>query len=293
MKSGREDARRVLILGAGIGGTAVLEILHEEDMAEVVGIADSNPEARGLVLARKLGIPVFTDISTAVEACKPCTAFNVTGDETVEKIAGKALGAGSVIGGLEAKLIVRMVDQMRKSREQLLYEANHDPLTGLYNRRHIQNVLDNLLSQAARYGTPLSIVLLDLDLFKPINDTHGHPAGDAVLKSCTQMLRNHIRDADIIGRWGGEEFIVLLPHTDNAAALIAARHWLDVVCSTPIHLPDGQEIHISFSAGVASYKSCNDQAPMEKRIEDLLHRTDQLLYQAKREGRKRACGESS
>jgi len=292
LKRHKEDPRRVLILGAGDGGTSVLEMLRDEELVTIVGVADSNPDAEGMVLARELGIPVFPDIDSAVEACKPCVAFNLTSNEMVEDVLAGSLGAGGVIGGMEARLIVRMVSQIKETREQLRYEATHDALTGIYNRRHIQTLLGETVSQASRYGFPFSIALLDLDYFKSINDTHGHPAGDAALKGTVQSLRTCVRDADVIGRWGGEEFIILLPHTENNEAVLAAEHWLAHVCQTPIHLPDGKDIQISFSAGVASYKAPGDKTTTAERVEALLHQADQHLYKAKREGRKRVCGNS-
>jgi len=287
-----EDPRRVLILGAGEGGTAVLEMLRDEPLVDIVGVADTKPDAGGMKLAAELGIPVFNDIPSAIQACRPCVAFNLTGNEMVEDVVAENLGVGGVIGGLEARLIVRMVSQIKETREQLRYEATHDALTCIYNRRHLQTLLGEALSQASRYDTPFSVALLDLDHFKQVNDTHGHPAGDAVLKAVVDTLNACIRDADIIGRWGGEEFLILLPHTGNKEAVKAARQWLKRVQNTPITLPDGQQIHCSFSAGVASYKERGDKARAVERTEALLHDADKRLYQAKNAGRGCICGEA-
>lgn len=285
MKRLKEDPRRVLILGAGNGGTSVLEMLHDEPLVEIVGVADVNPDAKGIELARKLGISIFSDIDSAVHACKPCVAFNLTSNEMVDDVVAQTLGVGGVIGGLEARLIVRMISQIKDTREQLRYEATHDALTGIYNRRHMQTLLGEALSQASRYTVPISIVLLDLDNFKTINDTHGHQAGDAALRAVVKALKGCIRSADIIARWGGEEFIVLLQHTDKAEAKLAAEHWLEQVGQTPVLLPDGQEIRISFSAGIASYHASGDQLPVNELIETMLHEADQRLYLAKGAGR--------
>jgi len=286
-----EDPRRVLILGAGEGGTAVLEMLRDEPLVEIVGVADTKPDARGMQLAAELGIPVFSDIPSAIQACRPCVAFNLTGNEMVEDVVAENLGVGGVIGGLEARLIVRMVNQIKDTREQLRYEATHDALTGIYNRRHLQTLLGEALSQASRYNIPFSVVLLDLDHFKQVNDTHGHPAGDAVLKAVVDALNACIRDADTMGRWGGEEFLILLPHTGNSEAVKAAKQWLKRIQDTPITLPDGQQIHCSFSAGVASYKDNGKKPTTFERTEALLHAADQRLYQAKNNGRACITGE--
>jgi len=290
MKRVQEDPRRVLILGAGEGGTAVLEMLQEEVLVNVVGVADIKPEAKGMSLARKLGIPVFSSVESAISACAPCVAFNLTGNEMVENVVAESLGVGGVIGGLEARLIVRMVNQLKQSKEKLHYEATHDPLTGAYNRRYLQTLLSDGLAQASRYHVPYSVALLDLDHFKLVNDTHGHPAGDAVLKTVVQTLRAGVRDVDVIGRWGGEEFLILLPHTNHDEAILAAEHWLEWVSTTAIELPDGQTIRVSFSAGIASYKAPDDKRPTTERIEALLQEADQSLYEAKRSGRNKVCG---
>ncbi|MDQ6971211.1 MAG: diguanylate cyclase [Mariprofundaceae bacterium] len=290
MKRVQEDPRRVLILGAGEGGTALLEMLQEEVLVNVVGVADIKPDAKGMALARKLGIPIFSSVESAIADCAPCVAFNLTGNEMVETVVAESLGVGGVIGGLEARLIVRMVNQLKQSKEQLHYEATHDPLTGAYNRRHLQTLLSDGLAQASRYHVPYSVALLDLDHFKQVNDTYGHPAGDAVLKTVVQTLRAGVRDVDVIGRWGGEEFLILLPHTNHDEAILAAEHWLEWVSTTAIELPDGQTIRVSFSAGIASYKTPDDTRPMTERIEALLREADQSLYAAKRSGRNKVCG---
>ena len=290
-----EDPHRALILGAGEGGTAVLEMLNDEELVDVVGIADVNPRAPGMRLARAVGVPVFTDIGEALKACAPCVAFNLTGNEMVDDVVAEALGVGAVIGGMEARLIVRMISKIKATKEQLRFEATHDHLTGAYNRRHIMEVLERGMAQAVRYGFPYSVVLIDLDHFKQVNDTHGHAAGDAVLKAVVEGLRNGMREADTLGRWGGEEFIVLLPHTAGQDAQSAAGKWLDDVSSRSVELPEGRRIPVSFSAGVACFDGASEGSnlPVGEHIERLLRQADERLYAAKRSGRSMVCGASS
>jgi len=287
-----EDPRRVLILGGGTGGMAALEMLRDEALVKMVGVVDTNPQAEGMILARKLDIPVFDSIEAGITACAPCVAFNLTGNEMVEDVVAEKIGVGGVIGGLEARLIVRMINRIKETKKQLQREATHDHLTEIYNRRHIMALLEKGLLQAARYEFPYSVVLIDLDHFKQVNDTYGHPAGDAVLISAVNVLQSCIRDADTLGRWGGEEFIVLLPHTSEQEAVKAAQKWIEHIAATPVALPDGQKTHISFSAGVACYAEKHDRQPVQERIEELLRQTDINLYEAKRGGRKKACGTS-
>lgn len=280
-----EHPRRALILGGGHGGSAMLEMLQNEELVEVVGVADRHPDAPAMLLAKENGISTYHDIERAIKDCTPCIAFNLTGNEMVEDVAAGLLGVGGVIGGLEAKLILKMVNRLRDAKEKLRFEATHDPLTGAYNRRHILATLHEGIAQSRRYDFPYSVVLIDLDHFKSVNDTYGHPAGDAVLKKIVKTLQSSIRDADILGRWGGEEFLVLLPHTPEVQATIATEKWLASVTSRPVTLPDGSRIFASFSAGVAEFSPDAANASVETEAENLLHLADGYLYQAKGAGR--------
>lgn len=222
MKRLRDDPSRVVILGAGSGGLSMLELLSQESLVNVVAVVDHNPDAPGMALATELGISVYTDIEKALVSSAPCVAFNLTGNEMVEAIASDILGTGAVIGGLEAKLMWRMVTNLHDAKDRLEYQASHDELTGLYNRHHMLKEMERELNQAVRYEVPFSLVLIDLDYFKKVNDTYGHAAGDEVLKYVAQLLKKGARTTDVIGRWGGEEFLVLLPHStaENALKLL-------------------------------------------------------------------------
>ena len=281
----REDPHRALILGGGEGGLAIFEMLRDEELVDIVGVADRDPNAPAMVRARDMGIPTYEDIGEAVKQSAPCVAFNLTGNEMVENVAAEILGAGGVIGGLEARLILRMINRLKEAKARLRFEATHDPLTGIYNRRHMQQLLHDGLAQARRYGFPYSIALLDLDHFKRVNDTHGHAAGDAVLRHATGVLRSTIREADILGRWGGEEFLVLLPHAPEARAARAARKWLDRLRAAPAELPDGTALPVSFSAGVAGFDPDQAAETTDAEAERLLHVADERLYAAKAAGR--------
>ncbi len=286
MQDFRADPSRVVVLGAGRGGTAMLEMLSGEPLADVVAVVDKNPDAEGMKYARSMGIATYQDVKEALLACAPCIAFNLTNNEMVEEMAYDVLGAGGVIGGLEARFIWHMVTGLKKTKEELRYQATHDVLTGLYNRRFVTEQLEQQVSQAIRYGMVCSLILIDLDHFKHVNDTYGHAAGDLVLQSIAKKLRGSARSSDVIGRWGGEEFLVVLPHTHVKDATVAANQWLKRVQEEPICLPDGQILHVSFSAGVGSL--CADKGKtVQTCIDDTLEMTDRLLYQAKRKGR--AC----
>jgi len=289
----RDDPSRVIVLGGGRGGLAMLEMLEDEALATVVAVVDVDETALGMVKARELGIETFYDVETALVTCAPCVAFNLTGNEMVEEIAAGILGAGGVIGGLEARLMWRMVTDLKKTKNDLEYLATHDPLTGLCNRRYVTDQLEREVSQAVRYGVECSLAILDLDHFKQVNDVHGHLSGDAVLKYVAQTLQKSVRTTDVLGRWGGEEFLVLLPHTSEENATQAVRTWLAKLKLEPVLLADGECLKISFSAGVASLPvSVGDvhEHDINERVDAFLELVDHRLYQAKEQGRSCVVG---
>lgn len=161
------------------------------------------------------------------------------------------------------------------------HEVSHtDALTFLPNRRQIMIDLQNAVEFSERYGTPLSISMLDIDHFKKINDTHGHTIGDEVLQKLAVGLREHIRQPDTIGRYGGEEFLVVLPHSTLKAAKEQAQRLCEWVRSTPVTVGE-QDLSITISIGIAQYKLHKED------WQKLLNRADGALYQAKNNGRDR------
>jgi len=266
----RDDPSRVIVLGGGRGGLAMLEMLEDEALATVVAVVDVDETALGMVKARELGIETFYDVETALVTCAPCVAFNLTGNEMVEEIAAGILGAGGVIGGLEARLMWRMVTDLKKTKNDLEYLATHDPLTGLCNRRYVTDQLEREVSQAVRYGVECSLAILDLDHFKPINDTYGHAAGDAVLSKVAHLMESSTRGTDYVARIGGDEFVILLVNATREqcarrAQLIkqklngASTNWM------------GHDIAIAASIGVRYY----DRDHCDK---NLLEQADQEMY---------------
>ncbi len=158
--------------------------------------------------------------------------------------------------------------------------SNTDSLTFLPNRRQIIGDLQRQVMAAERYSTPLTVSMLDLDHFKQVNDTYGHSAGDEVLRFVAMLLRDHIRQPDIVGRYGGEEFLVILPSSNLQAAGEQAGRLCQQVRSTPI-MSGRQAIHVTVSIGIAQYRV------HEEDWRKLLKRADEALYQAKDSGRDR------
>jgi diguanylate cyclase (GGDEF)-like protein len=157
--------------------------------------------------------------------------------------------------------------------------ATVDPLTGIANRQAVLSRVDEEIDRAARYGRPLSVVLVDLDHFKRLNDTHGHAAGDRVLHHVAQLLNTSVRGVDLAGRYGGEEFLIVLPETDVDAAASLAEKLRRIVGSSEVRLPDGDSATITMSAGVAG------GIGTVLRSDALVRDADNALYSAKALGR--------
>ena len=169
--------------------------------------------------------------------------------------------------------IVALVEQSRRL-------AMSDPLTGLLNRRAFTDLMTRSLASLERYGEPVSLLLLDVDHFKQVNDAHGHDAGDAVLITIADVLRRLARETDFVARWGGEEFVVGLAHTGIPASLTPAERVRRAIIEQPFALPGGGEISVTSSIGIAS-------AMPGERLDTLVARADQAMYLAKARGRNR------
>ena len=164
--------------------------------------------------------------------------------------------------------------------QRLLQLATSDPLTGLFNRGYVEDRLAIELSRAHRYGNVLTLAVIDADRFKALNDTHGHAAGDFVLKKISALLRDSFRQSDTTARYGGEEFVVLLPETDIEAARRKVESLRELVAATPIQLGLlAQSVQITISAGLASFPDDGDGAA------ELLAAADERMFRAKRQGR--------
>ena len=173
------------------------------------------------------------------------------------------------------------ITQRKQADEQLRILATTDELTSLWNRRYFLDALQREIKRVKRYGQPLSLLMLDIDNFKCVNDEHGHDVGDQVLRGFADSLREHFRENDIPGRLGGEEFAVLLPATDAEGALTVAERFRDYVEDFPV-FSTNVAIQITTSIGIAEY-----DPDVFKEVDDLLIRADRALYQAKNEGRNR------
>ncbi|MDW8294186.1 MAG: GGDEF domain-containing protein [Aquificaceae bacterium] len=170
--------------------------------------------------------------------------------------------------------------ELEKKQKELEELAYHDPLTGLPNRRFFFDHASLLLENARRYGTPMSLLIMDIDFFKKINDTYGHEAGDMVLRNFANLLKKGIRHSDLPARLGGEEFALLMPNTDLHQAKTVAERIRRSLKDSPL-VYEGQEIRATLSGGLVAFSGS------VKGVDELIRMADEALYTAKNSGRDR------
>jgi diguanylate cyclase (GGDEF)-like protein len=171
---------------------------------------------------------------------------------------------------------------LKQEVSQAIEKATMDNLTKCYNRNKLEIVLATEILQHKNEEEPFSVIMLDIDFFKTVNDTYGHEVGDEVLAGFAEVIRHNIKKKDVLVRWGGEEFIILFRHCTGEEAMMIAERLRQKVESTPLY--DGK-IRITCSLGVASWHGADDSETQ------LLKRVDDALYMAKRTGRNRVCRE--
>ncbi|HTF36234.1 MAG TPA: diguanylate cyclase [Myxococcota bacterium] len=177
--------------------------------------------------------------------------------------------------------IKRLQNELREKNQMLAKESMTDAVTGLRSRRYVSEVLAIEVLRARRYRLPLTVMMADLDHFKRVNDRFGHPAGDTVLRRVSDLLRSLLRATDVAGRFGGEEFLVILPQTDRGGAVSLAERWRQSLELTALEAPDRKRIRTTVSIGVAEFMA------QMARPDELVRAADEALYTAKANGRNR------
>jgi diguanylate cyclase (GGDEF)-like protein len=271
------------------------EVMLAEDGEQAWGIL-SGPDAPRLVLLDWEmpgldGLEVCRRVREREDQDPPYILLLTARRETADIVAGLDAGANDYISKpfenteLHARLRVgaRMLDLQRElidAREALVYQANHDALTGMLNRGAVMQAMEQAIEEARQSGQPLQIGLIDIDHFKRINDTHGHPAGDAVLQDAARRIEAVLRAGDRIGRYGGEEFLLLVSgEADDAPAF--CERLRSAIADQPF--VSGQvALRVTVSGGFVPLE------PQDRRgASELLACADKLLYEAKAAGRNR------
>jgi len=173
----------------------------------------------------------------------------------------------------------RLATQLKAANSKLRDLAFRDDLTGLYNYRHFNEAMTRELARCERYQRPLALILLDVDEFKTINDTYGHPGGDLVLQTIATEIRKNTRHVDVVTRYAGDEFALILPETGQRGALVKAESCRALVEAARITL-NGEPVRITISVGIATYEV---ERPLKR--EELLAAADRALYLSKQNGR--------
>jgi diguanylate cyclase (GGDEF)-like protein/PAS domain S-box-containing protein len=196
---------------------------------------------------------------------------------------GKVIGASTI--GRDITKRKQMEEALRDSEKRFRELSIIDELTQLYNSRHFYFQLQIELDRSNRYGQPLTLFLLDLDNFKAFNDTYGHVEGDQVLRRLGQVLKRCIRKTDLVYRYGGEEFTILLLMTTCADSTVIAERIRVELKKESFSPKAGKDVHMTVSIGAAQFK-------LQEDMKDFVNRVDQLMYQAKKNGKDRVCSES-
>jgi len=208
--------------------------------------------------------------------------------ESSDRVDIEAMNAGALDYLVKGEISPRTLERslryalkLGETLEALRLLATRDQLTGILNRREFDRIMKEEAERAQRFGHALSLVMVDIDHFKSVNDTHGHPAGDSVLKVVAKILSGQLRTVDRLARYGGEEFALVLVQTDLAAATDVARRVVAAVAAQPIVIEGGPTLELTVSAGLATL-------PQDvSRIELLVGAADRSLYAAKKAGRNR------
>jgi diguanylate cyclase (GGDEF)-like protein len=240
------------------------------------------PDMNGIELLKKIredhpsaNIPVIiistiTDIETKVEGI----------ESGADDYLVKPVDRLEMLARIRANLRKSEAQRRLKSNlEAAAQQAITDTLTGLYNRQYLKNALEREIARARRYKRPFSMLILDIDHFKDVNDTFGHLAGDGVLREIAGILKHNVRASDVAARYGGEEFVVVLTDTDIRGAAAAAEHLRETVARHKFPAVDGRQITVSI--GCTEFQS--DDADMDA----VIKKADDALYKAKAEGRNR------
>jgi diguanylate cyclase (GGDEF)-like protein/PAS domain S-box-containing protein len=265
----------VLELFTSEGQKIIADLSAKRRAAEERGTVDPQFVFRAPQI-RKDGTSVWTEVSST-------TSYN---------LEGKVVGFNGITRDIDASkqyerrledANVQLQEQLQEIvalQTQLKEQAVRDSLTGLHNRRYMEETLPRELARATREGYPLALIMVDLDHFKRINDTYGHPTGDSVLKAMALILLHGAREGDIICRYGGEEFLVALPNMTTEQALVRAKSWQAALNRTPVH--HGTFIvEATLSAGISVFPGNSSD------VEALVRLADNALYRAKENGRNR------
>ena len=292
------NSKTILVVDDSIANLDILiDLLSEYDVIDTV----SGKEALNIVEEEKVDL-ILLDIMMpemdGYEVCKKLKSKQSTKDipvvfitaKTDEKSIERAYSVGGsdyVIKPFRPKELLARVNrelQLKSYQEELKFLASTDPMTKLYNRRYFSEIAKNILEIDRRNECELSLLMLDIDKFKNVNDTYGHAIGDEVIIFVADILKKYQRKSDVICRYGGEEFVILLPLTSLNNALLVAEKIRKCIEESAVKIGKIESLKMTVSIGVSQVDVLN-----ELNIEATLGRADEALYEAKNLGRNRVC----
>lgn len=256
----------------------LVDFVNKPDKAFYLGLIEHYVKEYGFEDQFQLE-PVLDEVGRLTEAVYPVFEIKIeseTGYLDMIETARKELIH------LSSDFLSRLIEQDKRI-EVLNERATHDGLTKLTNYQRFQEVLDEEMYRAKRYKMPLTLLMMDLDHFKKINDTFGHLAGDYILREVSDLLQKSMRKSDVVARYGGEEFAILLPETPQEGAFILAERLCDKLSSKALTYGE-QTIFVTMSIGIAAYSAKTDSSNA-----DLIKKADTALYRAKDSGRNQCC----
>ena len=249
-------------------------VICDVDMPRMDGfkflqLVESRPELQGIPIIMLTG---KMDFNSKIKGLEQGASDYLT----------KPFDAGELVARVKVQLKIKSLqDELRKANELLKKLTNIDHLTNLFNRRYLAEVLDGEFFRARRNNEYLSLIIVDIDYFKNVNDTYGHQNGDVVLAAVASLAQRQLRAYDSAARYGGEEFVLLIPGTSLAGGVMVAERLRQSVLDFSFP-PPMEDLTVTISAGVATYPS-----PLVDSVDSLFRQADEALYRAKQSGRNR------
>lgn len=258
-------------------GAAALEMV-ERVLPDVILLDTGLPDIRSRVVLEGLRARAcVAHVPVILLAEEISVEMLIAGMESgAHELLRKPIDPAELVARVSAALRSKaMADDLRQRNSELDVVSRTDVLTGLYNRRHLEEALRQLTSQARRYAQPFTVVMFDIDRFRDVNESHGRQAGDDILRTVARRIQASVRESDVCGRWSGEEFLALLPMTDLDGARTFAERIRAMIDWAEVIIDGAGSAHVTVSAGISEGTN----------VGELLLRADEALYAAKKAGR--------
>ncbi len=267
-------------------GKEALSLLAEEGAPKLLVLDSAMPEMSGIEVCQELRFQQSEEYRYSIVLSES--------DKHSDLVMGLQSGADEFIvkpvNMMELQLRIRagrrlieLQETLLEAQEALRIQATQDFLTGINNRAAIMHMLNQEMNRTSRTKNSLGVLMTDIDKFKSVNDTYGHPAGDAVIKEVAHRIKDTLREYDAVGRFGGEEFLIVFPEISHQDLMSMGNRVREIIAKSPMAIPDGElDITMSFGGAILTGES-------KLSDEELIARADEALYEAKEGGRNKVC----